>query len=54
MPKRKHSYQIDQNWKKMRPKDKKRDIEMGETHIPTTVTTDLKHGKEKKFNQRKV
>ena len=30
----------------MRPKGKKRDTEMGETHTPTKVTTDLKQGKE--------
>ena len=31
----------------MRPKGKKRDTKMGETHTPTTGTTDLKQGKEK-------
>ena len=30
----------------MRPKGKKRDTKMGETHTPTTVTTYLKQGKE--------
>ena len=30
----------------MRPKGKKRDTKMGEIHTPTTVTTDLKQGKE--------